>query len=69
MARTLQYQRTHIPTGNTYLGQFNATHHHVFGDPGGYPPRAVLSVARDLIDRWNRQQPDTWRYELLKEDV
>ena len=63
----MKYIGTHVPSGRTYPGQFNASHHHVFADPDGYGLRTRRTVAEGLIAKWNRQQPDTWYYELVKE--
>ena len=63
----MRYIGTHVPSGRTYPGQFNASHHHVFADPDGYGLRTRRTVAEGLIAKWNRQQPDTWYYELVKE--
>ena len=63
----MKYINTHVPSGRTYPGQFNASHHHVFADPDGYGLRMLRTVAEGLIAKWNRQQPDTWHYELVKE--
>jgi len=63
----MKYISTHVPSGRTYPGQFNASHHHVFADPDGYGLRTRRTVAEGLIAKWNRQQPDTWYYELVKE--
>ena len=61
---THTYTRTHIPTGATYQGTFNATQNVVFADVAGYPPRTVERIKNELITRWNRQQPTTWAYAL-----
>ncbi len=63
----MKYTSTHVPSGRTYPGQFNASHHHVFADPDGYGLRTRLKAAEALIAKWNRQQPDTWHYKLVKE--
>lgn len=61
----LTYERTHIPTGRIYTGQFSANHSPCFSDPDGFPARFLHKTMQGLVDRWNRQQPDTWRYRLI----
>lgn len=57
-----QFNRLHIPSGKMTVGTFNASHDHVFGDPHGYPYRELEKVKLELINDWNRQQPEEWKY-------
>jgi hypothetical protein len=55
-----EFRRTHLATGNVYVGTFNSTH---LPDLHFLSHRSVEEKARKLIDRWNSQQPNEWRYE------
>lgn len=61
---TFSFRRIHLPSGREYQGTFNASHDACFADPNGYPPRHIQQKIVDLIGKWNRQQPTTWRYFL-----
>lgn len=63
-APRLYFHRHHIPSGSVYIGPFNASHHWMLGDPVGVAWRSQLKAAQECMDRWNRQQRDTWRYRL-----
>jgi hypothetical protein len=61
----LRFERTRLPSGEASEGDFNATHDPCFGDPDDYPMRHIEKAAKSLIEKWNRQQPNTWRYRLI----
>ncbi len=64
-----RYRRTHLPSGNSYECDFATSQHSVFAAPDHYPERVVHKVIDTLIRQWNRQQPTTWKYELIEEVV
>lgn len=65
----LNYIRTYQVTGEEYKAPFDGSHHHVFSDnQRNYGKNAMVRVASDLIDKWNRQQPGTWSYKMDTEE-
>lgn len=60
------YTRTHVPTGDTYDGEFIPAHDAVFQNPDWYPQRVLNAAMQACIDKWNRQQPTEWSYTLNK---
>ena len=58
----LYFRRKHLPSGRIYIAQFNASHTPLFEH---LPIRHLELELRRTIDRWNRQQPNDWRYDYI----
>lgn len=58
------YRRIHLPSGREYTGTFNASHDWRFAVPEHFPTKHLLKVMLGLVEQWNRQQPNTWKYWL-----
>ena len=56
------FRRTHLPSGQVYVAKFSECH---------VPGLSYLAFAgverscKEVIDKWNRQQPQEWFYEYL----
>ena len=64
----LCYKKTHVPTGNTEVLQFNGSHGEAFGDFNIQPKHKVLLKAKEVVARWNTFHPDTWHYKVVEEE-
>lgn len=63
---SVNYKRTHLPSGSIQTFDFSGTHSLVFGElSDGYSFSRKVEVAKDLIDSWNRMHRDTWHYEVV----
>ena len=63
----MKYRREHLPSGNVFVGDFTEAQHYVFEFGSLHPLRAQRRVAYELINGWNRQHPETWKYEVVNE--
>ena len=63
------YVRTHVPTNLSRIASFNLTHDDVFGPDSLNNPLTLKIVKTNLVNQWNRQQPDEWRYSILDKDA
>jgi UV DNA damage repair endonuclease len=68
----IKYIRTNLqagPDAPEYTAPFNGTHHHVFADSQkSYGYNSMIKVAYNLIETWNRQQPEHWSYRIAQEE-
>ena len=55
----LHYRRVHLPSGNVYIGTFNASHLPEIEHLG---IRQLEQELRQIVDRWNEEFSDTWQY-------
>lgn len=62
MSLQLYFKRVHLPSGRVYFGLFNASHTPMFEH---LPYRQLELELRRAVDRWNKQQPETWHYEYV----
>ena len=60
---TLEFKRTHIPSGKETSGKFNASHDEIFANPDWYSKKTLNAKTDELLTKWNRQQPNEWKYE------
>lgn len=56
--------REFVPHQSVSETQWTGHQHWMLCDPGAYPVRSLQRVCEDLVAKWNRQQPQTWRYWL-----
>lgn len=58
----LHYRRVHLPSGNVYIGRFNASHLPMFEHLG---VRRLEQELRQIVDQWNKEFLDTWQYAYI----
>jgi hypothetical protein len=63
----MKYLRTHIPTGEKYIDEFNISHHSDFHHYNVISRSKLMATAKSVVERWNNYHPDTWHYEVLEE--
>lgn len=68
LARPFHFMRTHIPTGNMTVDDFNGTHAPCWSENNWQftPPASLARSAASLVEGWNSQHPENtlWRYAL-----
>jgi len=58
----LRYRRRNLRTGQTYEEEFNSTQVPGINDMS---VKEMLKAVARVVERWNRQQPRHWSYEVL----
>lgn len=58
----LRYRRRNLRTGQTYEEEFNPTQVPGINDMS---VKEMLKAVARVVERWNRQQPRHWSYEVL----
>lgn len=61
------FLRTHLPSDTTRPGEFSPSHGGVFSlrEWQNTQPSVMVNKINHLITEWNRQQPNTWKYEAV----
>ncbi len=58
----MDYHWKNLETGGSGVSQFKPVQHSIFGEEGYVAQRSLDKAADDLINKWNAQQPKTWKY-------
>jgi hypothetical protein len=70
MSRYIKFIRTHKPSSSTFTSTFDKSHGYCFSDDQkDYSYNSMMKVAESLIEKWNRQQPETWSYKIKTEET
>lgn len=64
----IKFKRINLETGSVTIDEFNPSHGHQFTQEWSNPQdyRHQMAAAYKCIEKWNSQQPKTWKYELCK---
>ena len=62
----MKYQRANTVTGGITVESFNGSHDYVFSADALSRQSTRLRIAKELISKWNRQQPLNYEYKLIE---